>query len=52
MQLIVVLVGGGQPGGDAVVPADLDAGQDQGDDVVPEGELGRYGPGGRGRAGK
>ena len=27
--------------------ADLDAGQDRGDDVVPEGEQGRYGPGSR-----
>ena len=45
--MLVVLVDGGQPGRDVVVPADLDAGQDRGDDVVPEGEQGRYGPGGR-----
>ncbi|MGH7734386.1 MAG: hypothetical protein ACREOE_11970, partial [Gemmatimonadales bacterium] len=38
---------GGQPGRDVVVPADPDVGQDRGDDVVPEGEQRRYGPGGR-----
>jgi hypothetical protein len=43
----IVLVDGGQPGRDVVVSADLDAGQDRGDDVVPEGEQSRYGPGGR-----
>src|SRR2546426_232795 len=37
-EVFVVLVDGGQPGRDVVVPADLDAGQDRGDDVVPEGE--------------
>src|SRR5271165_7649663 len=46
-EMFVVLVDGGQPGRDVVVPADLDAGQDRGDDVVPEGEQRRYGPGGR-----
>lgn len=46
-EVFVVLVDGGQPGRDVVVPADLDAGEDRGDDVVPEGEQGRYGPGGR-----
>src|SRR5260370_34017335 len=46
-EVFVVLVDGGRPGRDVVVPADLDAGQDRGDDVVPEGEQGRYGPGGR-----
>ena len=46
-EVLVVLVDGGQPGRDVVVPADLDAGQDRGDDVVPEGEQRRYGPGGR-----
>jgi hypothetical protein len=46
-EVFVVLVDGGQPGRDVVVPADLDAGQDRGDDVVPEGKQGRYGPGGR-----
>src|SRR6266540_380192 len=46
-EMFVVLVDGGQPGRDVVVPADLDAGQDRGDDVVPEGEKRRYGPGSR-----
>src|SRR2546430_17743845 len=46
-KMFVVLVDGGQPGRDVVVPADLGAGQDRGDDVVPEGEQRRYGPGGR-----
>src|SRR5208282_3425147 len=46
-EMFVVLVDGGQPGRDVVVPADLDAGQDRGDDVVAEGEQRRYGPGGR-----
>src|SRR5260370_1202244 len=45
--MFVVLVEGGQPGRDMVVPADLDAGQDRGNDLVPEGEQHRYGPGGR-----
>ena len=46
-EVFVVLVDGGQPGGDVVVPTDLDAGQDRGDDVVAEGEQRRYGPGRR-----
>src|SRR4249920_2631713 len=46
-EVFVVLVDGGQPGRDVVVPADPDAGQDRDDDMVPEGEQGRYGPGGR-----
>src|SRR5260370_525359 len=46
-EVFVVLVDGGQPGRDVVVPADLDAGQDRGDDMVPGGEQRRYGPGGR-----
>jgi hypothetical protein len=37
-EMFVVLVDGGQPGRDVVVPADLDAGQDRGDDMVAEGE--------------
>src|SRR5260370_7707428 len=43
-EVFVVLVDRGQPGRDVVVPADLDAGQDRGDDLVAEGEQGRYGP--------
>src|SRR5437588_2426636 len=46
-EVFVVLVDGGQPGRDMIVPADLDTGQNRGDDVVPEGEQRRYGPGGR-----
>ena len=46
-EVFVVLVDGGQPGRDVVVPADVDAGEDRGDNVVPEGEQGGYCPGGR-----
>ncbi len=45
--MFVVPVDGGQPGRNVVVLADLDAGQDRGDDLVREGEKRRYGPGGR-----
>lgn len=39
---------GGQPAWPGrVVSADLDVGQDRGDEVVPEGDQRRYGPGGR-----